>query len=66
MLCQMHFFNDASQKLDKSFILNGKALEVGKIERERKRNRKSEGKVWEEKGWGVGHKLGRCECIEKV
>jgi hypothetical protein len=37
MLCQMHLFNNASQKLDKTFILNGKALEVGKIEREKEK-----------------------------
>jgi hypothetical protein len=39
--CEMHLFNDASQKHDTSFILNGKEWGVSKTERERERERMS-------------------------
>ncbi len=48
--CEMHLFNDASQKHDTSFILNGKEWGVSKTERERERERMS--KEWKaECGW---------------
>jgi hypothetical protein len=38
----MHLFNDASQKHDTIFILNGKEWGVGKTDRERERERERE------------------------
>ncbi len=35
--CEMHLFNDTSQKHDTSFILNGKEWGKGQLERERDR-----------------------------
>ncbi len=40
--CEMHLFNDTSQKHDKSFILNRKQWGKGKLERERDRQTERE------------------------
>jgi hypothetical protein len=40
-LCEMRLFNDASQKHDTSFILNGKESGKCKPERERERENRS-------------------------
>ncbi len=50
IFCEMHLFNDASQKHDTSFILNGKDWGVGKAERAREKERKSERQSVGEKG----------------
>ncbi len=55
---EMRLFNDASRKHDTTIIQNGKELGVGKTQRERERERERvKGRVWMEKGCGVGHKL---------
>ena len=55
---EMHLFNDASQKHDTSFILNGKEWGVGKTERQRERKSERQSVSVSEKGCSMGHKLG--------
>jgi hypothetical protein len=58
---EMRLLNDASQKHDTSFILNGKEWGVGKTEGEREREKRYG--VLMKKGCGVGHKLDRWSSI---
>ncbi len=59
---EMHLLNDASQKHDTSFILNGKEWGVGKREGEREKERERCG-VLVKKGCGVGRKLDHWSSI---
>jgi hypothetical protein len=59
--CEMRLFNDASQKHDTSFILNGKDWGAGKTEREKRR--RVRGEAWVRKDCGMGHKLGHWPSI---